>query len=191
MNPIGRALVAAVCVGVTSLRAADPAAVDYTQRNAPFAPARSVLPEVTSPSVNPSVQQRRVDADRVEKPAAAVGDRRAPLSVQETRDKRVQPKDSQRAQPTQQPMSALNQRPASVSTADPKRPPMVSKYQDSLAAASASNMARFPAVDGATTAKVNRFVFRKNRPESGAGSAAGSTTPAAGGSPVHRQPPAR
>jgi hypothetical protein len=41
----------------------------------------------------------------------------------------------------------------------------VAKYQDGLAAASAANLARFPADGAATTAKVNRFVFRKNGAE--------------------------
>ncbi|MEY4088623.1 MAG: hypothetical protein RJB55_894, partial [Verrucomicrobiota bacterium] len=61
-------------------------------------------------------------------------------------------------------------------------PPTVSKYQDRLDAASASNMARFPALNGATTAKINRFVFRKNTAEPDRVLGDVSVTPAAGGS---------
>jgi hypothetical protein len=45
-------------------------------------------------------------------------------------------------------------------------------------------MARFPAVDRATNAKINRFVFRRN-PGEGAPATDGATvTPAAGSVPV-------
>ena len=77
-------------------------------------------------------------------------------------------------------MSPLDHRPAGVSTGgDTVRPPAVAKFQDSLNAASASNMARFPADGAAVTGKVNRFVFRKNGAEGAPVTAGAAVTPAA------------
>ena len=100
------------------------------------------------------------------KPAATIGDRRAAIDMKETRDKNIHDKDSQRPETVDRTMSALNHREATISTANEStmKPQMVVKYQDSLTSASATNMARFPALDRATGAKINRFVFRKNAP---------------------------
>jgi hypothetical protein len=62
----------------------------------------------------------------------------------------------------------------------------VAKYQDGLTSASATNMARFPAVDRATGAKINRFVFRKNPDEVSAVTGGAEVTPAAGGSVIRK-----
>ena len=161
--------------------------VDYTQRNAPFAPAGTVTPEKKELPRADSVQEKRVEKTTVEKPTAAVGDRRAPISIEETRDKQVREKSSSRPETTEQPMSRFNHRDATITTAaDTQKPPTVAKYQDSLAAASASNMARFPALDRATTAKINRFVFLKNGPEPTPLTADAAVTPAAGANPVRK-----
>jgi hypothetical protein len=192
MNLTGRIFAASLTLCVAVVRGADPAAVDYTQRNAPFAPGAGVKPEAASPAVNEAVQTRRVETDRVEKKPAAVGARRAPIEVREARDKSVHPKKSRRAEASPQPMSPLNQRTAPVSTSSAaKKPPLVSRYQDSLAAASAANMARFPAADAATTGRINRFVFKKNAPDPGGGPVGAPVTPAGGGSAIHEKPPAR
>ena len=184
----GLLLVAWTCVAAA--RAADATApIDYTQRNAPFAPASSVAPEKQTPQANETLQSKRVPTTTVDKTMSPVGDRRSAIDMKEAREKTVREKESQRPEKTEQPTSAFNQRRAVISTADnTTKPPTVAKYQDSLAAASASNMARFPAFDGATTAKINRFVFRKNPTEPAAEAAKGSAaiTPAAGGSPIQK-----
>jgi shikimate kinase len=63
--------------------------------------------------------------------------------------------------------------------ADATKPQVLTKYQDGLTSASATNMARFPALDRMTGAKINRFVFRKNAPDTAALSGA-TVTPAGG-----------
>jgi hypothetical protein len=140
--------------------------VDYTQRNAPFAPAATITPPKSDLSRDDAVQDKRVETVTVDKKSAAIGDRRAAISVEETRDKNVREKNSSRPEAVGQSTNQFNHREAAITTGgDTKRPPTVAKYQDSLTAASASNMARFPALDQATTAKINRFIFRKNSPE--------------------------
>jgi hypothetical protein len=163
--------------------------VDYTQRNQPFSPAPSVAPVKKSPEGNAAVQDKRVDKTVVDKPSAALGEQRAALDVKETRDKTTREKDSRRPEVVDRTMSALNHREASISPANETttKPQMVVKYQDSLTSASATNMARFPALDRATGAKINRFVFRKNAPESDGALASTPITPAAGGAAVQKK----
>lgn len=159
--------------------------IDYRDRNGTFAPSPSVAPQKQTPATNAAVQEKRVEKTTVEKQMAPMADRRAGVDVKETREKSVREKDSRRPQTIEQPTSAFNHRTAAMSTsADTTKPPIVSKYQDGLIAASASNMARFPAMDGATTAKINRFVFRKNAAEPAAGVNGSPVTPAAGGAVV-------
>ncbi|MDP3069335.1 MAG: hypothetical protein Q8N18_03555 [Opitutaceae bacterium] len=159
--------------------------IDYTQRNAPFAPAGSVAPDKRNPADQTStVQDKRVEKTVVDKKPAIVGERRAAIDVTETREKNIREKDSRRPEKSEQPLSAHNHKPAGISTSeDTKKPPTVAKYQDSLTAASVSNMARFPALDKATTTKINRFVFRKNPAEPESVAATGRVTPA-GGTPA-------
>ena len=170
------------------LRAADATApIDYTQRNATFAPEGSVAAEKRQPETNARIQDKRVEPGTVDRKPAAVGDKRAAIDVEEAKEKRIREKDSRTPGKVEQPDSRFNHREATVSTgADTRKPAMVAKYQDSLNAASASNMARFPALDQATGAKLNRFVFRKN-PEEQANAVSGApVTPAAGGATVGR-----
>ena len=177
-------VLASFSIVLPTARAADATTtVAYAQRNDPFAPAGTVVPEKKSPQVDTTVQEKRFDKTIVDKKSAAVGDRRAAIEIKESREKDVREKDSHRPEAVTQPTSPFNHREAGFSTAtDTKKPPMVSKYQDSLVAASASNMARFPALDGATGAKINRFVFRKNGSEDGALTTGAPVTPAGGGS---------
>jgi hypothetical protein len=177
-------VIAQVCFGLTAARGSDATTpVDYTQRNAPFAPGASVTPDKKAITLDTAVADKRVDKTIIDKQPAAVGDRRAAIDVTETRAKTVRDKDSRRPEAVEEPRSAFDHREASISTADDtKRPPLVTKYQDSLKAASATNMARFPALDHATTAKINRFVFRKNSSEPSAVTPGAAVTPAAGGS---------
>ena len=167
--------------------------LDYTQRNQPFSAAPSAAPSVApdkkSPEANAAVQDKRVDKTVVDKQSAAIGDRRAAIDLKETRDKNIRDKDSHRPETVDRTLSALNHREATISTADEStmKPQMVVKYQDSLTSASATNMARFPALDRATGAKINRFVFRKNAPETADALAGAAVTPAAGGAPVQKK----
>ena len=184
MKPSALAALALGILGAVRGSAADATRpVDYTQRNGSFAPAAgtAVTPEKQAPVTNSRVQDKRVDQPLLEKTPAPQGERRAGIDVQETRDKRVHDKDSQRPAGQEQPTSAFNQRRAAIATStDTTKPPTVAKYQDSLTAASASNMARFPALKRATTAKINRFVFRRNPPETASAAEGKPVTPAGG-----------
>jgi hypothetical protein len=162
--------------------------VDYTLRNDSFAPSASFPIDRRAPLRNGSIQEKRVSPETLDKKIAPVsaGDRAAGIEMTEAREKTIQPLEAQRPESRERTLNAMNQRPASIATsATAPKPAVVAKYQDSLTAASASNMARFPALDGATTAKINRFVFRKNAAEPAAAPDA-PVTPAAGGSPVRK-----
>ena len=176
---------AASVLWVSSGSAADATRpIDCTDRNEPYAPAESIASKKQKPSGNSAVQDKRVDHPTLEKKKSGLREREAPLDVRETHSKEVREKQSHRPEAIEHPKSGYNQRLSSIDTrSDATKPPMVVKYQDSLAAASAANMARFPAVDRATTAKINRFVFRKNPPDSSAPMKTGAAVPAAG-SPV-------
>lgn len=175
-------------LGATAVLASDATSpVDYTQRNAPFTPAGTITPETKRPEVDARVQDKRVEKTLVDRKVSGLGEQRAPVSVQEAREKVVREKESRRPEAREQPLSSLNHREARVSTAaDGKKPVLVTKYQDSLQAASAANLARFPALDQATGAKINRFVFRRNGADSSAVTNGAEVTPAAGGSPIRK-----
>ena len=163
------------------------APVDLAQRNTPFAPGATVSPDKRSPQLDEAVQGRRVETTVLDKKSSALGDRRAAIDVQETRDKTVLEKNSHRPEARELTMSAFNHREASLATgAETRKPELVTRYQDSLTAASASNLARLPALGRATATKINRFVFRKNPPDAAAALEGAPVTPAAGGSAVPR-----
>jgi hypothetical protein len=182
-------LLATVSFCMASVRAADATSpVDFTDRDTRFTPGSAVKkPEKQAPTTNATVQEKRVDKATLPKPTAPLADRQAPIDVVETREKNVREKQSKRPETLETPTSGYNHRSAGISpTGDTVKPPTVSKYQDSLAAASATNMARFPALDRATSAKINRFVFRKNPAESSAVTNGSPVIPAAGGSAVQK-----
>lgn len=183
------ALVSVTMIGVGFACAGDATTpVDLAQRNSPFAPSGSVTPDKKTPETNSTVQEKRVDKTTVDKKQSTVGERRAPIEMTEARDKNVREKDSHRPEKIEQPTSAFNHRDARYSTAeDTKRQPMVTKYQDSLTSASATNMARFPALGNATGAKLNRFVFRKNGPETPVALEGAAITPAGGAAAVQKK----
>ena len=180
--------VALAAFGFTKLCAADATTpIDYTQRNGSFAPGNDTRAssEKQKPAVNSSVQEKRVTPGTVEKKTAPQADQRAGFQVKETRDKQVQPKDSHRPEAREHQASAYDHQRAAIATSsDTTKPPTVAKYQDSLTAASATNMARFPAIGRATNAKINRFVFRKNPPDPTLATDGKSVTPAAGGAVI-------
>lgn len=188
MKPSTLALFAMLGFCVARAGAADATTpIDYTQRNAPYAPGDSIAPQKKKPVGNPGMQERRVDKIMVEKPTSPLRDREAPVEVKEAGPKEVRAKESHRPDLIEHATSHFDQRRSNISTAsDTSKPPTVAKYQDSLTAASAVNMARFPAVDRATTAKINRFVFRKNPSESPGTVGASTIVPAAGGAGVRK-----
>lgn len=182
------AILSLLSATVAAMAAADATTpIDYQQRNQPFAPTESVTTEKQKPEPNRGVQDKRVEKSTIEKKNSPLRDRSAPIDLKETRPKEVREKDSHRPEVKEQPTSRYDHRPAAISTAgDTTKPPAVAKYQDSLTAASATNMARFPAMDRATTVKINRFVFRKNPAEADTVIGHASVTPAAGGSTLQR-----
>jgi hypothetical protein len=94
----------------------------------------------------------------------------------------VREKDSHRPEAIEHATSGYDHRQARVSTGtDTSKPPTVAKYQDRLTAATATNMARFPAIEAATGAKINRFVFRKNPEVTGTAPGGAAVVPAASG----------
>ncbi len=187
MNRSGFAALAMASLGTGAIWAADATTpIDYSQRNAPYAVgnATAVVPEKQTPATNSTLQEKRFDSTMVKKKTAPLAGRRAGVELKETREKQVQEKNSRRPEVREQPASGFNHRDAPFSTKnDTNKPPTVAKYQDSLTAASASNMARFPALDRATTAKINRFVFRKNPPDSAGATQGKPVTAAASGTP--------
>ncbi|HVS53624.1 MAG TPA: hypothetical protein VHD62_14815 [Opitutaceae bacterium] len=167
------ALVGSSSLAFTAMAGDATGAIDPATRNASFAPAGAPAPVAATPTVDSAVQQKRVPTSVVEKQPAAVGDRRAPIAIEEARDKTVIEKDSRRPAPSPATStataSAFDHRVAAISvTNDRRQPPLVSKYQDGMVAASAANLARFPAASSATGATINRFVFRHNAPDAAA-----------------------
>jgi hypothetical protein len=140
------------------------------------------------------VQNKRFEKTTVEKKTAPLADRRAPISIEETREKSIREKDSRRPEKVEQPTSAFNHKPAAISTGtDTTKPPTVAKYQESFASATpwgpgaaTGNTPRFSATDAATTAKINRFVFRKNPDEKSVATEAAKVTPVAGGGTLQK-----
>lgn len=160
--------------------------VDYRQRNETYAPAGAVQPAPGPPPRAGGMQDRRLEKNVIEKAPAGVGERRAAVPVAEIRPKAVHEKSSTRPKAAEVPRSAFDQRPAPIATSDVEKPPTVARYQDSLSAASASNMARFPAHGAATAATLNRFVFRRNGPEATGGAPPAPVTRAAGDSTAEK-----
>jgi hypothetical protein len=176
------AVVALLSGGVGAFGADATRPVDTMRRHESLTPAEATPQPKQKPGVNPSVQEKRIDKPTFDKQRSPVEAQKAGVDVSETRPKQVREKSPYPFEVREQPTSPLNHRLAGVSTAsDAVKPPRVAKYQDSLAAASATNMARFPALDGATSAKINRFVFRRNPPEPQSGVRGQPLIPAAGG----------
>jgi glucose/arabinose dehydrogenase len=176
-------VVASLGILVASAAAADATRpIDYTRRNASLAPGGEVTLQQQKPVANPTVQDNRVDKRMVEIPPSSLGTREAAVEVKESRPKRVREKDARRPEVVEQAASSFDDRLSRISTAtDAARPPLVARYQDSLAAASATNMARFPAAGRATSAKIKRFVFRRNPSEPASPVNGSRVVPAAGG----------
>lgn len=182
MKPSGLVFVATLACCTTAQGEAT-APLDVTQRHEPFAPAASITPGKRNPATTRTLQNRTLEMPRTELARTPASAQQSPLAVAEQREKHVREFPAKRPSSMENARSALDRRPSSISTRDTKaKPPLVAKYQESLAAASASNMARFPATEAHTKGKLNRFVFRKNPPENEGPSPASAVLPAAGGS---------
>lgn len=156
--------------------------IDVTQRNAEFAPAASILPDTRTPQVDRDLQDRRVGTPTLDLPRAEAPSRAA-IDVAETRAKSVRENPRSLLAPLPPATKPANRRAEAFSTSNEVIvPPRVARYQEGLAAAREANQARYPALQGATTAKFNRFVFRKNAPDVAPLSAATLAAPAGGGS---------
>ena len=184
------AFLAIVWAGSISAPAAEATRpIDPADRNATYAPAGTVTPgtQVPAGNTNTRVQDRKFETTTVDRQTSPLIEQRAGVEVKETREKNVRGMDLNHPERKEQPVSAYNHREARISTgAGTTKPPTVAKYQDGLTSASATNMARFPALGGATNAKINRFVFRKNPTESQGVQTGAVITPAAGGSPIQK-----
>jgi hypothetical protein len=143
--------------------AADPSAVDYTQRNDQFAPAASIAPTISSPASNSALPRQPLTFPVREKAPAAINGVGAPLSITEAQEKKTIVPASRRPEATAPALSDFNGRRAAISTTRDSQPTAIAaRYQASLAAARAASIAALPAGSAGTTATVNRFVFRKN-----------------------------
>lgn len=187
MMPSGSVVLASMCVIFSDGHAADATRpIDYTDRNATFAPDAAMKPATRSPVIADELQRKRVNPPTVDQTTTPAGERRTPLEVVEAGEKRVQPKAKITPEKTVPNPSALGQKRAGINVTNTVTPPLVAKYQDSLVAARAANTAYFAALDQQTTARINRFVFRKNGADP-TGSAIGApVVPAAGGSATRK-----
>ncbi len=183
MMPSGSVVLASMCVIFSDSHAADSTRpIDYTDRNATYAPGATVKPAARPPVIADDIQRKRVNPPTVNKTTTPAGERRAPVEVVEAGEKRVQSKAKITPEKTVPNPSALGQKRAGINVANTVTPPLVAKYQDSLVAASAANSAHFAALDQRTTAKINRFIFRKNGADLSGSAIGAPVVPAAGGS---------
>lgn len=165
----------------SSVHAADPAKVDYSERNTPYAPAASVSPAKRAPELNDSLQNRRVAPAVLAQPTAAIGSRQAPIDLAETNVKTLLTPASRRPETRPLELNAFDHRESrfqpDTAHADAK---LATRYQNALTSARATNLTGSPAAGAGTTARVNRFVFRRNTATplgtTSAGSAAGGTS---------------
>jgi hypothetical protein len=167
-------------VSTVPLAAADAAKVDYTQRNEPFAPAAGVPPEKRSPEHNRTVQDLRV-APSVTNPAGSVpSERRSPIDLTEAREKRVLAPETQKPAVRAPELSPFDHRESRFKTAgSTEKPKLVTRYQDAMTSAHATTQKRSPALGADTTARVNRFVFRRSGAAPADGAVPVGSTPAA------------
>ncbi len=163
MNFSGSFIFVVGSLAALPLHAADPAKVDYTKPNERFAPSAEVQPDKRTPESNRAVQDQRV-SPAVTKPAAtAPGERRAPVELAETRDKRLLAPETAKPEVRATELSPFDHRESRFRTdATAEKPRLISRYQDAMTSANTIAQERSPALGADTTARVNRFVFRRN-----------------------------
>lgn len=186
MKPSGLVVIVIVCG--SALRADNATRLlDHAQRNPRFAPSSSVQPVKRTPLLVETIQRKRVVPPIVEKEHTVLREQRAAIAVAEKTTKQVLDKVARPLEIRRSQKSRLDgQRAVFSTTGNRATAPIAAKYQASLAAATASNMARVPAVSSATKPTINRFVLRKNGGESAGSPLRVTVTPAAGGSPIRK-----
>jgi len=169
------------------VHAADPAKVDYSERNNPYAPAASVSPDKRAPQRNDSLQDRRISPTVIDQPTAAIGSRQAPIDIAETTAKTLITPASRRPETRAIEMNAFDHRESRFQPdAEQAGPKLAARYQTALTSARATNVTGSLAAGADTTARVNRFVFHRNT-----ATPLGTTgaVPAGGGTGVLRSAP--
>ncbi len=175
------------------LQAQDPSQVNPAQRHETLAPTPDNSDTRLSPQResnqrsffrNENVQDQRFSApEKIDRKDSPAGEKRAAIDVTETRDKTIVDRKDFPAPEVRD--REMNRHDGEKSHIQPqgdmiKSFDTVSKYQDGMADAKNSSFKRQPLLEKRTSFdKLNRFVFQRNGPGSGDGSAA--VTPAAGG----------
>ncbi len=145
------------------LHAADPAKVDYSERNTSYAPTASVSPVTSVPHRNDSLQSRRITPAILAQPTSAVASRQAAIDLTETSEKNLITPASRRPESRAVEMSAFDHRESRFQpTTAPAAPKLATRYQNALTSARATHAVGSSATGSDTTARVNRFVFRRN-----------------------------
>ena len=181
-------------LGATGLRADDPSKFDPSKRNDQLAPAAERTDTRLSPNQadnqrplerNDHLQNQRFkEPDKIERKDAAVGDKRAPIEMKETRDKNIiERKDAPKPElktwdKNRHDGEKFDRQPSGD---DVKKYEMADKFQSRMTDAKTAASQRQPTMEKRTTfEKINRFLFKRNGPGSEDGQA--MVTPAAGGS---------
>ncbi len=188
-----------VCSAVLPLRlhAKDPSQIDASKQNAELAATPESADTPLSPAResnqrtffrNDHVQDQRFNApDKIERKDSVLGDRRAPIDVTETHEKKII--DRKEFPKPEVREHEVNRHDGEMAHIQPKGDQLktydkVTKYQSRMADADFAQSK--PKFEKRTTFdKLNRFVFKRNGP----GSEDGKTmvTPAAGGPPPASQ----
>jgi hypothetical protein len=173
------AVIAMFGLSLAGLRAADATTpLDPARRNGDFSPGATA----SIPRIAPDVTVPRSLSQPIVTPptTSASADRLSGLAVVQPAAKRAKSPAVNRPDTAIVRVSANPVRMV-LSTSDRLlAPPRVTKYQDSMAAARATNMARFPAGNPATVSRLSRFVFRRNPPDPGAAIDPAAAIPAGG-----------
>jgi hypothetical protein len=147
--------------GLPATKGAAP--IDVTQRNAEFSTGAATSPVGPTPQVDHAIQDRRVEKNVLPKPSAGAMPRAA-IEATESFPKPRREAPGEALAPLPPRVNPETQRASLPDRV--KQPQKVKRYEDSLAAARATSLARYPELQtGAAPAKLNRFVFRKNVPE--------------------------
>ncbi len=173
--------------------ARDPAHVDASKQNTQLAPTPESADTPLSPTReanqrpffrNERLQDQRFNTpELIDRKDAAVGDRRAPIEVTETRDKVIV--DRKEFPTPELREHKVNRHNGEKSHIQPKgdmlkKYDMVTRYQNRMKDADVAAAKRGPKFEKMTTfEKLNRFAFKRNGPGSPDGSP--MVTPAAGG----------
>lgn len=180
-------LLALLCAAPALAR--DPAArIDAAKRNRISTAGSTITPEVTAPERADGVQDKRFDHGELrEQPRATVGDRRAGIDLKEGRDKNlVTPELKTYEQLNYDTNAYSDRRSGRFNTGEQTyRTALVERYQTSLSDA-AEAAPKTVVKERTTFDSLNRFIFRRNRPQgddlmTAAGSE--SAAPAAGAQP--------